>query len=163
MLESYVQKWLTPSLENFRYMLRSGMMGWLTVMLDTTAWDEQQHAAAKQEIRLYKEKLRPFIRDADLYHISERPNGVDWDGIEYFDPKRGESVVYVFRGSTETKDKHVFRLQGLKPSQQYRLHFNDGSAADRTMSGQDLAGTGLAVTLAVPNSSELIFIGRQIH
>ena len=38
MLEAYVEKWPTPSIENFRYMLRSGMMGWLTIMLDTTAW-----------------------------------------------------------------------------------------------------------------------------
>jgi hypothetical protein len=163
MLEAYVQKWPAPSLENFRYMLRSGMMGWLTIMLDTTAWDEQQHAAAKQEIRLYREKLRPFIRDADLYHISERPNGVDWDGIEYFDQKRGKGVVYIFRGSTETKDKHSFRLQGVRPTRQYRLHFNDGSAADRTASGRDLAGMGLAVTLPVPNSSELIFIEGAVH
>ena len=38
-----------PRIENFRYMLRSGMMGWLTIMLDTNAWTEQQHAAAKEE------------------------------------------------------------------------------------------------------------------
>ena len=28
MLESYVEKWPAPRIENFRYMLRSGMMGW---------------------------------------------------------------------------------------------------------------------------------------
>ncbi len=38
MLEAYVEKWPTPRIENFRYMLRSGMMGWLTIMLDTNAW-----------------------------------------------------------------------------------------------------------------------------
>ena len=58
-------------LENFLYMLRSGMMGWLTIMLDTTAWTPEQHAAAKKEIALYKTQLRPLIRDADLYHISD--------------------------------------------------------------------------------------------
>src|ERR1035438_5201520 len=50
MLESYVEKWPTPRIENFRYMLRSGMMGWLTVMLDTNAWSPEQHAEAKKEI-----------------------------------------------------------------------------------------------------------------
>ena len=158
MLESYVEKWPTPRIENFRYMVRSGMMGWLTIMLDTTAWSEQQHAAAKQEVNLYKAELRQFIRDADLYHISPRPDGIHWDGVEFFDPKRNKGVVYAFRGSTETETKHIFRLHGLVPGQQYRLRFYDHSASDRAISGQELLGSGLSVTLSVPNSSELIFI-----
>src|SRR5208337_5664684 len=32
MLEDYVAKWPTPNIENFLYMLRSGMMGMLTIM-----------------------------------------------------------------------------------------------------------------------------------
>src|SRR5204862_7300815 len=47
MLEAYVEKWPVPRIENFRYMLRSGMMGWLTIMLDTTAWSDEQHKVAK--------------------------------------------------------------------------------------------------------------------
>ena len=39
MLESYVEKWPTPRPENFLYMLRSGMMGWFTIMIDTTRLD----------------------------------------------------------------------------------------------------------------------------
>ena len=58
MLESYVEKWPTPRIENFRYMLHSGMMGWLTIMLNTSAWSEEQHAAAKQEIEIYKTQMR---------------------------------------------------------------------------------------------------------
>ncbi len=37
MLESYVEKWPAPRMENFRYMLRSGMMGWFTIMMDTSS------------------------------------------------------------------------------------------------------------------------------
>jgi hypothetical protein len=78
MLETYVESWspktAPSSAENFKHMLRSGMMGWLSIMIDTTNWDEKQHEIAKSEIQLYKEKLRPFIRDADLYHISDRPD-----------------------------------------------------------------------------------------
>ena len=69
MLESYVEKWPTPRLENFLYMLRSGMMGWMTMMQDTTAWTPEQHAARPAGFALYKEKLRPLIRDADLSHL----------------------------------------------------------------------------------------------
>jgi len=59
-------------------MLRSGMMGWVSIMLDTTAWSPEQHAAARRAFSLYKQQLRPLIRDARLYHISDRPDGAHW-------------------------------------------------------------------------------------
>jgi alpha-galactosidase len=156
MLESYVEKWATPRIENFRYMLRSGMMGWLTVMIDTNTWTEEQHRVAAEEIRLYKGRLRPLIRDADLYHISARPDGVRWDGIEYFDPSSGRGVVFAFRGATQNESKHVFFLQGFRPEAPYRVHFQDGSSSDRVASGRELMRNGVTITLAKPNSSELV-------
>ncbi len=158
MLEAYVEKWPTPQIENFRYMLRSGMMGWLTIMLDTTAWNEEEHAAAKLEIKLYKEQLRPLIRDAALYHIAPRPDGLHWDGIEYFDSKRDKGVVYAFRGSNPGNDNYVFRVKGVAPAKTYRLHFQDGSAPDRSMTGRELLDSGVALHLPIPKSSELVFI-----
>jgi alpha-galactosidase len=160
MLETYVEKWPVPKIENFRYMLRSGMMGWATIMLDTTVWTEEQHKAAKAEFELYKAVLRPFIRDAQLYHISARPDGVHWDGMEYFDPARGKGVVYAFRGSVENERAHVFRLQGVKPEHTYLLHFQNQSSPDTVVKGTVLLEKGLEVELASPNSSELIFLNE---
>ncbi len=157
MLESYVEKWPVPHIENFRYMLRSGMMGWLTIMLDTTAWSVEQHVAAKQEIDLYKKELRGLIRDANLYHVSPRPDGVHWDGIEYWDPGRKRGVVYAFRGMSEAEKTHAFVLRGLQPASRYVLKFHDAGAT-RTVTGQQLMTGGLNVSLDIPNSSELIFI-----
>jgi alpha-galactosidase len=158
MLESYVEKWPTPRIENFRYMLRSGMMGWLTIMIDTNTWSAEQHDEAKKEIALYKTDLRPLIRDANLYHISERPDGIHWDGIQYWDSDRQRGVVYAFHGTIESEKTHSFRLEGLEPSKRYRLRFYDQSAPDRAVLGRDLMEQGLEVTLPLPNSSELIFI-----
>ncbi len=161
MLESYVEKWPTPRIENFRYMLRSGMMGWLTIMTDTNAWSAEQHAEAKSEIELYKRELRGLIRDAQLYHVSPRPDGLHWDGIQYWDSERKRGVVYAFRGTIEAENAHSFALQGLQASRRYLLKFHDHSSADRSLTGQDLMQNGLKVTLGVPNSSELIFIEEQ--
>jgi alpha-galactosidase len=157
MLESYVEKWPTPRIENFRYMLRSGMMGWLTIMIDTSSWTAQQHAEAKKEIELYKRELRPLIRDADLYHISTRPDGVHWDGVEYWEPRRERGVVYAFRGSTRDEDLHSFRLSGLKTSERYLLKFHDHTSPDQTLTGRELMSSGVKVRLPRANSSELIF------
>ncbi len=158
MLESYVEKWSTPKIENFRYMLRSGMMGWLTVMIDTSTWSAEEHAEAKKEINLYKKELRPLIRDAELYHISPRPDGVHWDGIEYWDPNRARGVVYAFRGTIERENTHNFVLKGLQGRTTYRVKFHDCSSADRSVTGRKLMSRGLTVKLSNPTSSELIFL-----
>ncbi len=160
MLESYVEQWPTPRIDNFRYMLRSGMMGWFTLMLDTTSWTPPQHAAAKEEIALYKSQLRPLIRDASLYHISPRPDGVHWDGMEYFDPQTGRGAVFAFRGSSQNESQHKFLLSGLEQRSRYRLRFHDHSSPDRTMTGHALTTHGLAIRLPLPNSSEIIFLQK---
>ncbi len=161
MLESYVEKWPTPRLENFLYMLRSGMMGWLTLMLDTSAWGPEQHEAAKEAITLYKRELRPLIRDARLYHVSPRPDGVHWDGIQYWDEEHGKGVLYAFRGSTGDESEHHFILAGLEAAKSYRLHFQDGTSPDRSASGSELMGEGAVVRLQHPLSSELVFLSRE--
>jgi len=158
MLEDYEAKWPTSNMGEFRYMLRSGMMGWVTIMQDTTAWTAEQHTAARTEFALYKKALRPLIRDADLYHVSPRPDGVHWDGVQYFDPKRGQGVLYAFRGTTKGESTHSFLLQGLRPARRYRLRFQDHSAADCLVSGSDLLRKGLTVVLPVPQASELVFL-----
>ncbi len=163
MLEDYVEKWPAPRIENFLYMLRSGMMGMLTIMQDTNAWTPEEHTAARAEFALYKQKLRPLIRDADLYHISARPDGLHWDGIEYFDASRGNGVVYAFRGSNAGEVQHLFPVQGVLPGRTYRLHFADRSAPDRLISGRELLRHGLTVVLPLPLSSELVFLDQAVR
>lgn len=158
MLEAYVKAWPTPRIGNFRYMLRSGMMGWLTVMIDTNRWTPQQHAAAAREIAFYKSTLRPLIRSADLYHVGPRPDGRGWDGTEYFDPGRDTGVLYAFHGSVAAPARFRFRLRGLRVDGRYLLHFRDGSSADRIAPGRELMQSGVAVSLPMANSSELVQI-----
>jgi hypothetical protein len=160
MLESYVEKWPVPKPENFLYMLRSGMMGWVTIMLDTAAWTPEQHEAARQAFALYKQKLRPLIRDARLYHVSARPDGVHWDGMEYWDPARSEGVVFAFRGKTPNETAHRFVLAGLDAARRYELHFQDGSAPVAQATGNELMTRGLNISLPNPLSSELVFLSE---
>jgi hypothetical protein len=160
MLEAYEATWPTPRPANFLYMLRSGMMGWLTVMQNTTQWTAAQHAAARQAIALYKARLRPLIRNAELFHISPRADGVHWDGMEYWDPARGQGVIFAFHGSDATEPEHRFALSGLNARASYHLHFEDGTSRDTTASGQQLMTSGLQVVLPEPLSSELIFISE---
>ena len=158
MLEAYVKEWPTPDIGTFRYMLRSGMMGWFTVMIDTSGWSDEQHRVAADEVAFYKSTLRPLIRDADLYHVGPRADGKGWDGLEYFDARSGNGVLYAFHGSEVKPDAFDFRLRGLRATGRYRLHFKDGSSPDHDVSGHELLQSGVTVSLPLANSSELIVI-----
>jgi hypothetical protein len=158
MLESYVGKWPAPRIENFRYMLRSGMLGWFSLMQSSSEWTEEQRAEARVQFALYKSALRPLIREADLYHVAERPDGVHWDGIEYFSAGRRRGVLYAFRGTAADQPSHRFRLLGLRPASRYRLEFQDhAGTAGLLLAGRSLMQEGVAVDLPLPLSSELIF------
>jgi alpha-galactosidase len=161
MLEAYEATWPTPKPANFLYMLRSGMMGWLTVMQNTNAWTAAQHTAAREAIALYKTRLRPLIRNAELFHISPRPDGLHWDGMEYWDPARAQGVIFAFHGSDAAAPEHRFALSGFDARTTYRLHFEDGTSPDTTVSGQQLMTSGLQVVLRDSLSSELIFISAR--
>ncbi len=163
MLESYVGQWATPSPGKFRYMLRSGMMGWFTLMLDPTRWTADQHATARAEFELYKSALRPLVRAADLYHVGVRPDGVHWDGIEYYAPATGHGVLYAFRGNGPGEPAHRYPLRGLDPGGRYSVRFHDrGPAEDYIASGRELLREGVEVRLAEPLTSELVFV-TQVH
>jgi hypothetical protein len=158
MLENYVKEWPATTIGNFRYMLRSGMMGWFTLMIDTNRWNREQHDAARAEIEVYKSRLRALIRNADLYHIAPRADGIGWDGIEYYDARQRKGVIYAFRGKGGKAEKYTFSLRGLAPQQRYRLHFQDGSAPDALHTGKELLHSGVTVTLPMEETSELVFI-----
>ena len=148
------------TLDAFRYMLRSGMMGWFTLMTDSSRWTAEQ-ARRAPEFDLYKRELRPLIRGRPVPR-ERTPDGVHWDGIEYYSRPRARGVLYAFRGSTPDEAAHTFRLKGLQPQARYRIHFRDkGPAANRTLGGEELMDTGLTVSLEAPVSSELVFF-RQV-
>jgi hypothetical protein len=162
MLESYVADWPAPTLAAFRYQLRSGMLGWFSLMLDSDRWSPAYRAAARREFARYRATLRPLIRSADLYHVSQRPDGVRWDGIEYWSDSLRRGVLYAFRGSDAGEPQHRFHLAGLAPGGHYRLRFVDrGPTSERLASGAELMRDGLAVTLSEPLSSELVLIERR--
>jgi alpha-galactosidase len=137
-------------------MLRSGMMGWCTIMLDMSKWKAEERAAAKRQFEIYKTKLRPLIAHGNLFHVSDRPDGVNWDGIEYVTPEMDKGVLFAFRGTTDF-GTHSFKLKGLDPKKRYEVSYEDGTGKPVTLSGQELMQQGIGVTLPGRETSELIF------
>jgi hypothetical protein len=117
----------TPA--NFKYRLRSAMLGCCSIQL---------------------------IVSANLYHVLPRPDGKRWDGIQYFDPKSGRGALIVFRPETDKATQRV-PLRGLSEKKFYSVTATDGSVNNRELSGKELMEPGLNPTLPERNSSDIVF------
>lgn len=142
-----------------QYLFRSFMMGRWTISANVAAWDVKTREIARREIALYKQ-LRSLIRDGDVYHILPQATGHQWDGLEYYDPRRGEGVVFVFRPKSP-EAQHRIPLAGLANSDyDVRVEAQPGSTR---VTGATLERQGLAVTLPMPNSAAVIHLRKLGH
>ena len=146
-----------------RFAFRSTSMGAPEWFLDapnggngSRPWTEEEKQTLKSCVQTYKVRLRPLIRQADLYHILPRPDGRGWDGIEYYDPAAGKGVVYLFKPSSETATETI-RFKGLDTKRMYKLSFADGTNPPSVRSAAELIDSGLQVSLEGDKASELVF------
>jgi alpha-galactosidase len=158
MCECYIENKPGPSMATFKTMLRSGMMGWCTLMCDTGAWSKEQHDTARRQVEIFKKWIRPLINDGDLYHVSTRPDDARWDGMQYIDAKTRKGIVFGFRGAKAVKTSHEFKLQGLDRSASYKVWSEDGTVPQSQFTGAQLMDEGLKVELSDPGASELIYL-----
>lgn len=156
MIELYLANVPGDTLASFKSMLRSATLGWATIMIDTSQWTPEQHQAAKEEFRRYKENLRPFIASGNLYHLTPRPNGKHWEAYQYNMPKTGEVAVYVFRqGDEETQS---VRLKNLNPRGVYTIHAADGSVSVPSMTGRRIMDSGLTLKITDAQGSDVLVL-----
>lgn len=156
--------WTQAPDSQFVYWFRSGMLGQVfTAMADghtNVALPSDRPAVIQpmtDNLTLYKSKLRPLIRNGNLYHVLPRPDGVNWDGIEYYDPSTQKGAVCVFKPNSTNNTQNI-KLKGLNGSSNYTLTFNDGSNSTVALSGDTLMTTGINVTLNGTYKSEIIWI-----
>jgi hypothetical protein len=134
--------------------LRTDMMGAIL----TWAADNPVY---RKHISLYKTRQRPILRGADVYHILPMADGVNWDGLEYFNTEIGKGSVFLFKPSAKAVDgdSKMIKLKGLDRKARYTLTFQDRTNLNCAMTGAQLRDTGIAVTgMAGDRASEIIWI-----
>ncbi len=146
-----------------RFSFRSTSLGapeWFidapTGLNGSAPWTDEEKAAVKAAVTTYKTRIRPLVRNADLYHILPRPDGKNWDGIQYHDPATGKGVVYLFKPSA-VAETIAIKLRGVEPGRRYRVTFEDGSNPAVEKTGEELAKS-LEITLKGAPISELVWI-----
>lgn len=109
---------------------------------------------------LYTTKLRPLIRNGELYHILPRPDGENWDGVQYVDldaQSEIKGVAFLFKPSDKQGDTLKIKFRGLEPEAKYTLKFEDRPEQNATVSGAQLMD-GYEITIAENVGSELVWI-----
>jgi hypothetical protein len=154
-----------PDMKNnaswIKYCLRTGFMG----ANMATSWGEFTPEMARQARAhwpVYTSKMRPVLRQADVYHILPMCDGVNWDGMEYFNPALGKGAVLLFKPSMRAADgdSKVIRLKGLVPETAYAVSFLEREDQNCRMTGRALMNGGLLVKgMTGDYASEIIWIG----
>ena len=110
--------------------------------------------------KMYAEKIRPLVRNGELYHILPRPDGVHYDGVMYADADAESEIkglVFLFKPSEEAGASCRLTLSGLNAEKTYRVQFEDRPEQNFTATGAKLMEAGFDAS--IPHvGSELIWI-----
>ncbi len=156
---------INDSPEWVNYILRTGFMG-ANMATNWGVYTPNQIEGVKKHWPLYKSRQRPILRGlkpgdspAEVYHILPIPDGINWDGVEYFNPSLNKGSVLLFKPSQNAPDSKVIRLRGLNRTATYQITFQDRKGQNRSMTGAELMDKGVEVRGMTGNyASEIVWI-----
>lgn len=116
------------------------------------------YASLANSIKIYKNWMRELVKYGNVYHILPRADGVNWDGIQYFDPDTGKGAVLAFKPDPKgTVDDTVsLKFAGIDPEKSYYVWSEEGYIPFATYKGSALVN-GLDLTIAGSYGAEIIY------
>lgn len=115
----------------------------------------------KEYINLHNEKVKPLIREANLYHTLPRPDSIHWDGMQYgcdFIPENKiGGALFLFKPTNEEGCTKTVTIRGLNPDYTYRADFYERKDQSFTATGRELMENGLTCTINEDCGSEIVF------
>lgn len=165
-VQSYTQggKYYTGT-GDYLYGLRCSLTGGVMIGKWESNFDANDKATFNYYIKtVYNEKMKPLIREGNLYHILPRPDGINWDGLEYVDADTDREIkglVMLWKPTDKEGDSKTIKLRGLKADVSYQLTFEDRTEQNCVMTGYELMNNGLIVTISEDMGSEMIWISEK--
>ncbi|MCX5758455.1 MAG: hypothetical protein NTU83_08125, partial [Candidatus Hydrogenedentes bacterium] len=140
------------------FLWRSGMMGaWQIDPTNTKIWTDDDRECAKRNAQVYKEWIRPLLKDVKVHHILPRPDGKHWDGMFHWSASLKRGTLYIFRPDAE-ENAMAIKLKGLDTGKSYWVWSEDGSVAAAERKGADLMQPGIDVALPQRYACDLVYV-----
>jgi len=112
----------------------------------------------KKYLGIYRDFIRPFHREARVYHhtpVLPGADGAGWCAIENAAADRSRVVAGVFRLVNAREDTFQLRLRGVDPGRRYRVTIEPGGMVALS-DGLTLSQQGLTIRLDTPLTSRLL-------
>ena len=116
-----------------------------------------------RQVNLYKEVIRPILRDCRVYHhtpLTPLIEGTPWVVLEYATPDAQASLGWVFRTSESGDSTYWYKPRGIDFGKTYKVTFSN-SGRTITIPGDRLLQEGIPVRLESNLSSELLILRSQ--
>jgi len=137
----------------------AAMLGQMGLSGPATSWSEEICRCAAERIALYKQ-IRPVIRNADVYHLTDQVNRKAMNmiqAVQYLDRRSSCSVVFAFQGG-DARMTTVLKLYDLKPDVHYRVNMPPKFGSEQLIKGKKLIQDGLHVCFPHRGASAVIQI-----
>ncbi len=131
------------------------MMSMLSDMPDIT------NRTLVRAIEIYDEWMRELVKYGNVYHNLPRYDGLNWDGMQYFDPYTGKGAAFCFKPDPDgsVDDTYVVPFKGLNDADSYYVWSENGKIPFATYTGAQLKN-GIALTLEGSYKAEIIYFIR---
>ncbi|HZG57051.1 alpha-galactosidase [Paenibacillus sp.] len=115
-------------------------------------------------VGLYRDVVAPFVREADVYRLTEQPKrfarGERWAAFQYARPSGDEHLLFAFRLHGKSRPKRSFDLRGLDGSARYVVSSLLRGGASAAYTGAELMEEGLAIALDL-EEGDLVSIRKE--
>jgi alpha-galactosidase len=149
-----------PSLtrEKWDYMARISMLGIFGLSQRLPELPEWLYQRMVENIRIYKEHVRRFVKEADLYRLTTQPRrngeGDRWAAFQYSLPEKSEHLLFVFRMPGGEAERHI-QLQSLDADRIYKVRGLEGELKFECR-GKELMEDGLVFNTLSEQGSALL-------
>ncbi|MGA2620039.1 MAG: GH36 C-terminal domain-containing protein, partial [Thermoguttaceae bacterium] len=141
---------------NTAYEMRTHMLG------SILSW-AADNPVYRQHIALYKARQRPMLRGCCVYHILPMADGVNWDGLQFYNPDLDQGSVFLFKPSVKAADgdSKRIKLKGLDRKATYSLTFQDRANLNCKKTGAQLMDEGIIASgMTGDRASEIIWMEK---
>jgi alpha-galactosidase len=134
-----------------------GLYGFSQKLPELPGWVAER---LKTHTRLYKDTVRRFVKEADLYRLTDQPKrsgeGERWCAFQYSLPGGSEHLLFVFRLPGAPPERSIM-LQNLQPDRLYTITDLEGEF-EQQLPGSALMERGLSFTNLEEEDSALLKI-----